>query len=409
MERIDPVVVAVFGFVYLGMFLGRIPGFALDRTGVALVGGILLLATKRVGEKEAAEAVDMSTLALLLGLMVVSAQLRLGGFYTAVTRRIGAAKLRPEVLLGLFIGISGLLSAILVNDVVCFAMTPVLIEVCAHRKINPKPLLLGLACAANVGSAATLVGNPQNVLIGQVLKLSFRGYLAIAALPTLLGLLFTWGIIARAYRGLWTDDLADATRIEAPDLDRWQTLKGLVVLTVLILAFLFTDLPRDLLPLGAAGFVLMSRNLASRRMLGLVDWPLIVLFIGLFVVNHALAKSGVLGMVVEGLRSSGIEASRPSILFPLTAVLSNLVSNVPAVMLLLPSAKAAPLAGPVLALASTLAGNLLMVGSVANMIVADQAARQGITLGWREHARIGIPVTFATLGLAAAWLWAVGG
>jgi Na+/H+ antiporter NhaD/arsenite permease-like protein len=272
------------------MLLGEIPGLALDRTGVALLGALALVATERVTPAAAWAAVDVPTLALLFGLMVVSAQFRLGGFYTWATRRIVAAPLGPSALLGAVVVVSGALSAVLANDIVCLAVAPLLAEGCARRGLAPVPFLLALACAANVGSAATLIGNPQNMLIGQTLRLSFAGFLADALVPAALGLALVWGLI---------HDM------------RW--------------------------------------------------------------------------------------------LFPATAVLSNLVSNVPAVMLLLPHASH-PLAGPILALSSTLAGNLLIVGSIANIIVVDQAAALGVRIGWREHARVGVPVTLATLAVAAAWL-----
>jgi Na+/H+ antiporter NhaD/arsenite permease-like protein len=158
------------------------------------------------------------------------------------------------------------------------------------------------------------------------------------------------------------------------------------------------------LALGGAAILLMSRRMASRDLIGLVDWHLLVLFIGLFVVNHAFAEAGLAARASDSLRSAGVDLADVRWLFPVTVVLSNLVSNVPAVMLLLPRASH-PLAGPVLALASTLAGNLLIVGSIANIIVVDQARSLGVRIGWREHARVGIPVTLVTLLVAGAWLW----
>jgi Na+/H+ antiporter NhaD/arsenite permease-like protein len=172
----------------------------------------------------------------------------------------------------------------------------------------------------------------------------------------------------------------------------------------LVAVFLGSDAPREVAALSAAGVLLMSRRMASRDILGLVDWQLLVLFIGLFVVNHGLAASGALEQIFGALRASGADLSQPAWLFAVTVLLSNLVSNVPAVMLLLPVATH-PLAGPVLALASTLAGNLFLVGSIANIIVVDQAARLGVRISWRDHARVGVPVTAATLAIAAAWLW----
>jgi Na+/H+ antiporter NhaD/arsenite permease-like protein len=400
---VDTIVLGIFICVYLGMILGEIPGLALDRTGVALLGAIALLATERVSPAMAWRAVDVPTMGLLFGLMVVSAQFRLGGFYTTITRHLATATGRPDVLLAWLVGTAGLLSALLANDIVCLAMTPILIEGCARRGLDPVPFLLALACASNVGSAATLIGNPQNMLIGQALHLSFAAYVRDAGIPALAGLVAVWGVICWHVRGQWYKPTPLPT-VTAPGFDIWQTSKGLLVLTCLVLTFLMTPVPREVLALTAAGVLLMSRRLASRAMLGLVDWQLLVLFIGLFVVNHTLAASGMLKHITQGLEEVGMPLSHPAWLFAITVFLSNVVSNVPAVMLLLPVASH-PLAGPILALASTLAGNLLLVGSIANLIVVEQAAVLDVQITWREHARIGVPVTLLTLALAAGWLW----
>jgi Na+/H+ antiporter NhaD/arsenite permease-like protein len=398
----EPVVASIFAFVYLGMILGEVPGLKLDRTGIALLGAIALVATGRLSIDAAWRAVDVSTIALLLGLMVVSAQFRLGGFYSMMTRRVGAGAHTPTRLLALVIVTSATLSAVLANDIVCLAMTPVLIEVCTHQRLNPLPYLLALACASNVGSAATLIGNPQNMLIGQTLQLSFNEYLLDAALPAALGLIVVWAVIAWGYRHRWQGDLAPVT-VQAPPFDRWQTWKGAAVTAGIVMAFIFTDWPREIVALAGAGVLLISRRMASREMLGLVDWHLLVLFVGLFIVNRAIAQSGLVGSLLMMSRMAGADITNPPVLFAATAILSNLVSNVPAVMLLLPAARE-PLDGALLALSSTLAGNLLIVGSIANIIVVDQAARLGLRIDWRTHARIGVPITLITLGIAAAWL-----
>jgi Na+/H+ antiporter NhaD/arsenite permease-like protein len=399
---VDTWVVLVFGFVYLGMLLGEIPGLALDRTGVALLGALALIASERVTPEAAWRAINVPTLALLFGLMVVSAQFRLGGFYAWVTRKAAGARVSPAILLGLVVAVAGGLSAVLANDIVCLAVAPLLVEGCARRGLDPVPFLLALACAANVGSAATLIGNPQNMLIGQTLHLSFVGYLGDAAVPAVLGLAVVWGIVVASVRGSWFKPTS-VPPIDEAGLNRWQTDKGIVVLVLLLLGFLFAPFPREVLALAAAAVLLASRRMASRDILGTVDWHLLVLFVGLFVVNFALADSGTLAVATRALASGGVDLTRLGVLLPVTVVLSNLVSNVPAVMLLLPQATR-PLAGPLLALASTLAGNLIIVGSVANIIVVDQAARLGVRIGWRQHARVGVPVTLATLAIAAGWL-----
>src|SRR6185436_11963376 len=316
--------------------------------------------------------------------------------------------LSPPALLAAVIAVVAALSAVFSNDVVCLSVAPVLAAACARRGLNPVPYLLALACAANVGSAATLIGNPQNMLIGSALRLSFAGYIAVAAIPVLLGLIATWAVIAAQARGRWQltaqPGVAEDRRVEDPAiLNRWQSVKGLGVAAILLVVFLFTGFPREVAALTGAGVLLTSRRLHSNKMLGLVDWELLVLFTGLFVVNHGFQKTGLTEAIVRDLAGSGLDLHRPIPLFFTTVVLSNVVSNVPAVMLLLPVATHA-LAGPLLALASTLAGNLLVVGSIANIIVVDAAARRGTPIGWRAHARVGVPVTLATLAIAAAYL-----
>jgi Na+/H+ antiporter NhaD/arsenite permease-like protein len=404
-------VLIVFLVVYLGMILGGLPFLQIDRTGIALLGAIALVGLGAVSPEQAAQSVHLPTLLLLFSFMVLSAQMRLGGFYTRVTRRIAALEASPPALLALLIAVVAALSAVFSNDIVCLAMAPVLADACLKRRLNPVPYLLALACAANVGSAATLIGNPQNMLIGETLRLSFAGYAREAAVPVLAGLAVTWAVVAFLSRGHWllADNAApvpEAERREADNavFDPWQTAKGLLVAGALLVVFLFTGLPREVAALTGAGLLLLSRRLHSNKMLGLVDWELLVLFIGLFVVNHAFQATGLAAQAMAWLASAGLSLASPPALLAATFVASNLVSNVPAVMLLLPAATE-PWSGPLLALVSTLAGNLLIVGSIANIIVVDCAARRGIRIDWRIHARIGVPVTLATLAIAAAWFW----
>ena len=403
-------VVAIFAIVYLGMILGGLPFVQLDRTGVALLGAIALVGTGDLTPEQAALSIHLPTLLLLFSFMVISAQMRLGGFYAWVTLHVAALPLGPRALLAAVITTVAALSAVFSNDVVCLAIAPVLADVCLRRGLDPVPFLLALACAANVGSAATLIGNPQNMLIGGVLKLSFGGYFLEAIVPVALGLAALWVLLAWQMRGAQQlaaterPELAEVARREVDygPLDRWQTTKGLTVAGVLVIVFLATDWPREVAALTGAGLLLMSRKLHSTHMLGLVDWELLILFIGLFVVNHAFQHTGLSAQAMQALANAGLPLAEPAPLFASAFVLSNVVSNVPAVMLLLPAATE-PHSGPMLALVSTLAGNLLIVGSIANIIVVDAARRRGIAIDWRRHARTGVPVTLATLAITAAW------
>jgi len=403
-------ILVIFLIVYLGMILGGLPFLRLDRTGVALLGAIALISIDALSLDQAVASIHLPTMALLFAFMVVSAQMRLGGFYDWVTHKLAGLALSPASLLAVLVAVSAALSAVFSNDIVCLAMAPLLVDACKRRGLAPVPFLLALACASNIGSAATLIGNPQNMLIGQTMRLSFDGYFLDAIVPVALGLVISWWLIVRQTKGRWNeaDDAAAGTpapeqRAAQHPFDAWQTTKGLAVAGALLVAFLVAPWPREHMALIGAGVLLMSRQLHSRKMLGLVDWELLVLFMSLFVVNAALQRTGLTGEAVAWLAAHGVQLDRPGSLFAATFVLSNLVSNVPAVMLLMPAVHH-PLGGVMLALVSTLAGNLLIVGSIANIIVVDAAARQGIVIDWRRHARVGVPVTVATLAISGIYL-----
>ena len=311
-------VLIVFAVVYLGMFLGELPRLQVDRVGVALLGAIVLLVSGSVSLDRAMTYVDVPTMALLFGMMVLSAQLRLGGVYAALTRRAGTMAGGPPALLAMVVVLVGALAAVFTNDIVALAVTPVVVALCRERRLDPLPFLLAVACAANVGSAATLVGNPQNILVGQALGLSFAGYLARAIAPAVLGLVVVWGVVTRSYAGRWArvDGPGEGAAgpggaVPVPAFNRWQAAKGLGLAALALGAFLFTPWPRELVALAAAGVVLTSRPFHSRDMLGLVDWQLLVLFLGLFVVNGALADTGLVARGVEGLAARGVDAGHP--------------------------------------------------------------------------------------------------
>jgi Na+/H+ antiporter NhaD/arsenite permease-like protein len=403
----DAAIAAIFAVVYLGMFLGGLPRLKLDRSGVALLGAIAVIALTGMDVEDAARAVDLPTIVLLFAFMVVSAQMRLGGFYAEVARRVGARPLAPAALLAALIALTAALSAVFSNDVVCLALTPVVLRIALQRGLPPVPVLVGLACAANIGSAATLIGNPQNMLIGSVLALPFAAYLQAALPPVVLSLALLWAWLAwrlpRAGAAPQAKAEAAAPAADEPPFDAWQSAKGLAVAAALMGLFLFTEVPREVAALVGAAVLLLSRRLHSARVLGFVDWPLLLLFIGLFVVNHAFESTGLAAQAVAWLAARGLALDTPGVLLVAGVVLSNLVSNVPAVMLLLPHLQGFE-AGLVLALVSTFAGNLLLVGSIANLIVADLAARDGIVIDWRAHAALGVPVTVASLAVLGGWM-----
>lgn len=399
--------VTVFVLVYVGMALGRVPGLALDRTGVALLGLIVLLASGDLSLGEAGAAVDMPTIALLFALMILSAQFDHSGFYGWVAHRIVRAARSPKLLLAALIAVTGVLAAIFTNDVVVFALTPLVAAGLLSQKLDPRPYLIGLAGAANAGSAATLIGNPQNILIGQAGGLDFWRYVAVALPPTVacLAAVFIAVILTWRLRPGNGEKVASATQ---PRIDRFQLAKGFAAVALLIGLFL-TPLPRELSALAVAGLLLMSRRLSSRTMIGAVDWQLLLLFVCLFGVTAAFANTGLSQDGLAWLAAQGLLPDRLSVLAPLTLAASNTIGNVPAVILLIklvPDLSDGVLTG--LALLSTFAGNLLLTGSLCNIIVAERAQASGVSLSFIDFARSGVPMTLASIAAAAAWLWMTG-
>lgn len=397
----------IFAATYAGVALGRIPGLRLDRTGIAILGAIAMVSGGFVPLEQAVAAIDFPTILLLYALMVISAQLRLGGFYTKVALGLSASLLaRPRLFLLLVMLLSAALSALLANDIICLAFTPVLIVTLLPAGYRAAPFLLGLAVSSNIGSAATLIGNPQNMLIGQVGHLAFGPFLLWSIFPVVFSLLAGYLLICWRYGGCFR--LAGPGEVAAghdwPLFNPWQSGKGLLAVVVLIGLF-FTAVPREVSAMAVAGLLLCSRRLASRQLLKLVDWQLLTLFCALFIVVQGVTAAGMPEAIMAAFSRHGLQVSELPILTALSTVLSNLVSNVPATMLLVKFLDSqAPLQWYTLAMSSTFAGNLLLVGSIANLIVVEQAEAMGVRLGFGEHLRVGLPVTVASLATLLLWL-----
>jgi Na+/H+ antiporter NhaD/arsenite permease-like protein len=399
----------LFALTYVGLALGRIPGLALDRTGFAVLGAVAFLATGSITVEQAKEAVDAPTLAVLFGMMLLSAQYRQSGLYSAIGGRLARVADPRRLLMGTIV-VTALLSALLTNDVICFALTPLLASALMASRRPPLPYLLALACAANLGSALTPIGNPQNILIAQSLHLPFLPFVAACAAPVILSLGVLYAIVAPRLHGPDGEEIAGgasdskaagtAAAEEAIPLHHWQAVKA-VLLTLAAVALFVSPVPAPLTALGIAGFVLTSRRMRTRDMLAQVDWTLLALFIGLFVVGRGFEVSGWTDAARNALAHAGADLSHPAVLVAAVSLLSLLVGNVPAVMLLLPFVARQAGTGYAMALASTFAGNAVLVGSLANLIVAEQAGRLGIRFGFRQHLRIGLPVTLISLALAA--------
>ncbi len=402
-------VLVVFTTVYLGMAAGRLPGLVVDRTGVAVLGAIALVLAGAMDGPAVLAAIDFPTLVVLFGLMVLSAQFAACGFYGWCAARLAAVPVSPHLLLALVTAVGGGLSAVLANDVVVFAMTPMLVIGLTRGGLDARPYVLALAAAANAGSAATVIGNPQNILIASVGSLDFWAFTAVCAPPALASLVVVYGVVALVWRGRLRlgeriPHLAAHIAVETLALDRAGIAKAAAA-TGALLAFFATALPHTEGVLIVAGSLLISRRLATRRLLGLVDWHLLVLFAGLFVVTAALTATGLPALWLDRLAAAGWHPAALEVMAPLVVIGSNSIGNVPLVVLLLGIVPdLSPETLYALALLSTLAGNLLLTGSLANIIAVERAAEVGLKIGLVEHARIGVPITVLSLGLALLWL-----
>ena len=407
----------VFLLVYVAMGFGKLPGFRVDRTGAAVVGALAMMVAGSITPKAAWEAIDYSSIGMLFGLMVVSSAFVVSGFYGWTAERVALLPVGAPALLAVLVAVGGALSALLTNDVVVVAMTPLLVSLTLARGLNPVPFLLAFCFAANTGSAGTLIGSPQNMIAAQQLGLSFTGFLGVAGLPALVSLPVVWAVVAFVYRGRWTlathggGVAAPAGEGAAPVLDKPETLKAGVVTLVVILAFIVTDWQRDLIALGAAGILLINRRIASSDMLKHVDGDLLLLIMGLFVVNAAMAATGLPQDLLNDLRAAGLDLNHPLTLFLVSGVLSNVVGNNPAVMLLVPfltPGQEGNALGAALALGTGFSSNLIVFGSLAGIIVVEQAAACGVRISFGEFARAGVPATIACMALAALWIVAIG-
>jgi Na+/H+ antiporter NhaD/arsenite permease-like protein len=396
--------IAIFAATYLVMAVGKLPGFTLDRAGAALLGASLMVAAGVLTLDEALRAVDFATLALLLGMMIVVGNLRLSGFFRLVNNRVVTRARHPLLLLFAVILTSGFFSAFFVNDAICLVLTPLVLDLVMRLKRDPAPYLLAIAMASNIGSTATITGNPQNILIGGFSRIPYIAFAARLAPVGAIGLLLAFALIALLHpREFWTRERLRGTAAPA-HAHRPLAVKS-VLIALLLMAGFFAGQPPARLALIAGGISLLTRVVKSRRIYGEIDWPLLLMFAGLFAVVAGFEKAALSPRLVVAL-TRGRLASTPGLAL-VTALLSNLVSNVPAVLMLKPFLARLPdprHAWLVVAMASTLAGNLTILGSVANLIVVQWARVRGVTVGFWSYFRVGAPLTVLTILFGIWWL-----
>lgn len=394
----------VFLASYLALAIGKVPGLAIDRAGVALVGAVLMVASGAMPLEDAYKAIDLDTITLLLGMMIVVANLRLSGFFALATAWVARHAHRPLVLLAAVTAVSGVFSAFLVNDAVCLVMAPLVVDLTVGLRRNPVPYLLAVALASNVGSAATLTGNPQNIMIGSLAHLPYAGFAASMAPVSAVGLVLTVVLLVLTHRREFLDGArfeahAPRIRVNRPIMAR------ALAATALVVALFFAGQPPAKAAIILGALLLLTRRMKSARVYAEIDWSLLLMFVGLFIIVASAERTLLTPDLLAAVQRLHLE--QVWVLSGATAILSNLVSNVPAVLMLKPFVAGLPdqaRVWTVIAMASTLAGNFTVLGSIANLIVVEKAARRGVTIGFWPYFRVGAPLTVATILIGTWWL-----
>jgi Na+/H+ antiporter NhaD/arsenite permease-like protein len=406
-------VAVLFAATYLAVAIGRLPGSHLDRSGAAMAGAALMVAIGALSLGQARDSVDFNTLVLLLGMMILVAHLRLSGFFPAINNLVVGQAHRPLTLLIFIVAVAGVLSAFLVNDAVCLVLTPLVIELVRRLRLDPVPYLMAVAMASNIGGVATLTGNPQNMIIGGLSHIPYVTFAAVLTPVALVGLMVLVVNIAIAYRSqffsgrrLSAELIPNAVSAAGPIRSNvtdcrhlnWPLIyKSLAVLAGTIVAF-FSGVTPSLAAIVAGAILLIIGRVGSEDVYRKVDWTLLLMFAGLFIVVAGMERTLIGPSLFTAILSLQLE--RAPVLAAVTAVLSNLVSNVPAVLVLKPFV--ASLHDPqrawlLVAMAATLAGNFTLLGSVANLIVVQVARADGITISFWDYFKIGAPLTIITI------------
>jgi Na+/H+ antiporter NhaD/arsenite permease-like protein len=401
---ITVVTAIIFVLTYGGISLGRIPGLRLDRAGIALTGAALMMAVGAITPQEAYRAVNLDTLALLLGMMIIVAHLRLSGFFRLVTRWALVHAHSPFILLITVTITAGAFSAFLVNDAVCLVMAPLVIEVTRSLRRDPIPYLLAVAMASNVGSVATITGNPQNMIVGAVSRIPYTAFAAALAPIAVVGLALVIVVLGALWWREFRQTAQLAAKLPSARFHKPQLIKAVLVTFGVIAAF-FAGVPVAMAAFLGGALLLVTRAIKAHKVYQEIDGSLLLMFAGLFVVVAAAEKILLTPEVVGTVQD--FHFANSYVLTAYTAVLSNIISNVPAVLALKPFLLG--LADQyriwlVIAMSATLAGNLTPVGSIANLIVAERARTAGIHVSLWTYCRAGIPITLATLALGAWWL-----
>jgi Na+/H+ antiporter NhaD/arsenite permease-like protein len=397
-----PIVIFVIAYLLIAVESGR--GSHLDRTAAAFCGAVAMVVLGVITLDQAYQAIDWNTLIFLLGIMILVAHFQLSGFFDWIAVHIARIARTRFQLLVLLVFTSGLLAAFFVNDTICLIFTPIVLAVADRLDAPPFPYLIALATSANIGSAMSVTGNPQNAVIGISAHFSFLGFLAHLAPVSLVGLALNVVILTLFYH---RDVLHHPLTDRAPSIEIRLNRRLLVKCTIaasLVIVFWVFGYSFPLVAISVGAFILIIGRVNAEKIYQRVDWELLLFFAALFVLIRGFEASGAVNYLLARFHRA-LEGNVDSQLFGVSGVmliLSNLVSNVPAVLLFSPLVRSFPNSRMIwlaLASTSTLAGNATPISSVANLIVLQQAGKR-VRISFWEFVRVGIVVTLLTTFVA---------
>jgi Na+/H+ antiporter NhaD/arsenite permease-like protein len=410
---VKAVLLAIFALTYVGISARRVRVLPIGRPAMAMVGASAMVLAGAfagpigLGADEALRAVEPHTIAMLLGMMLISSGLDEAGFFPWLTERVARVVRTPAALLWAVTIASGLLSAVLVNDAVCLLATPVVLASARRQRVSVRPFVFALCMGANAGSALTLSGNPQNMLVARLSGLSYRAYLARAALPSLAALVVTAALVHLLHRRALATEVEhahdDDSRSEITGQQRVLLAVSLAALAGVVIANL-AGASIAWSALVGASVVLVASRLRAEALLQKVEWSVLLFFAGLFIVVAGLQKTGLPAQWLAPLAAMAAGGGGSALLVAVLMVGSQIVSNVPLILLLEPWIRGfgdQSTAWTITAIVSTIAGNFTLLGSVANVIVIEQSKEH---IGFWDYLKIGVPVTIASTAVALALL-----
>lgn len=403
----------IFFITYIGIIFTRLPKMNIDRPSAAFFGAVAMIVFGVITFEEAILAIDFNTIALLLGMMIIVATLELDGFFGWIATRTLAVADTPFKLLIVLSFTTGIASAFLVNDAVVLLFTPVIIGICRALKLNPVPYLIAEILSSNIGSAMTITGNPQNMLIGINSGISYGHFLLFLLPVSITGMLVIVYFVKWYYPSVITARFPETGKKIKPDMAAveketsydYRSMRFSVPIFILVIILFFLsrllNLSIPLIALIGASLILLLGHIKPSKVIRQVDWVLLLFFASLFIVVHAVEKAGLMEHLLDKVNLTENGAGLAGIHL-VSLLLSQIVSNVPFTVVMLPLMKTADseVLWLALASASTLAGNATIIGAMANLIVIETAESRGVKIKFMEFFKIGIVVTLISLMLS---------